>query len=451
MIAGRHGRLIALSLLAATASAQEPSAPRSFAIVGATVIDVTGGPSQPGVTVVIGEDRILAVAASAADLPGNARVLDGRGKFLIPGLWDMHVHLSWARASALPVLLANGVTSVRDMGGRVAELDEWRIKIAAGLLAGPRILRAGPMLNGKKFNPYQMVTGGPAETRGVVRALKETGVDFLKIHRRLPRDSYFALIEEAKGVGLAVAGHIPMEVTPEEASDAGQASVEHTETLFEGTFSAGLKESELAEAIRRFRAQGAEKLFARFVKNKTFVTPTLVAYRSILTLLDTRTSPEETLGRYVAASMRKAFPKEKHRASDEEIAGWRQRFAELMEVVRQMNRAGVALMAGTDLAGPRIPGFSLHGELALLVAAGLTPLQALRAATLTPAIFSNRATEIGTVAAGKVADLVLLDADPLQDIRNTQRISAVLVGGKLLERGDLDALLRQGEQSASRN
>ncbi|MEX1243858.1 MAG: hypothetical protein WEF99_03665 [Thermoanaerobaculia bacterium] len=221
----------------------EPTAPRPLRITHVTIVDTAGGPSQADRTVVVREGRILRIEkGSDAAAEKGATVVDGRGKFMIPGLWDMHVHLSWSKESALPAFLANGVTGVRDMGGSLPEIDEWRTRVAAGLLAGPRIFRAGPILNGKKFNPLQMVPGTPEGTRGVARALKEVGVDFLKIHRRLPRDVYFALIDEAKKQGLDVVGHIPMEVTPEEASEAGQTTVEHTETLFEGTFSASLPE-----------------------------------------------------------------------------------------------------------------------------------------------------------------------------------------------------------------
>lgn len=437
-------------LLSADSTKGEAAAPRSIAITNITVVDTAGGLAKPDMTVVIRDGRIAQIEGSARAAIGKAtQRVEGRGKFLIPGLWDMHVHLSWTTSSALPVLVANGVTSVRDMGGRLGEIDEWRVKIAAGLLAGPRIARAGPILNGQAFNPLQMVTGNPDETRGVVRALKQVGVDFLKVHRRMPREAYFALIDEAKRQALPVVGHIPMTVTPEEASDAGQASLEHTETLFEGTFSAGLKEGEAVDAIQRFRAKGAKELFARFVKNKTVVTPTLVAYRSIIESLDSSLPPDPRR-RYVALSLKKEA-KEAEPVSAGELAGWKRMFAELREVVRMMNQSGVPLMAGTDVAGPRVPGFTLHDELVLLVEAGLTPLQALQAATLTPARLLNKANDFGAVESGRVADLVLLDANPLDDIRNTQRISAVVVGGRLLTRGDLDALLVEAEGMASKN
>ncbi len=270
---------------------------RPLVLAHVTVIDATGAAPEKDMTVVIIGNRITALGgAKQVRIPKGAEVVAATNKFLIPGLWDMHVHLSWTTASALPVLVANGVTGVRDMGGRLSEVDEWRTKIAAGLLVGPRIVRAGPQLNGQKFNPYQIVTGNPDETRGVVRALKEVGVDFIKVHRRLPRDSYFAAIDEAKRQGLTLVGHIPMTVTPEEASDAGQATIEHTETFFEGTFSAALKQQEWPDAIRRWRAEEADKLFARFVKNHTVVTPTLAAWQGLIEFSDPSLPPDPRTG-----------------------------------------------------------------------------------------------------------------------------------------------------------
>lgn len=408
-------------------------------ITHVSIIDTTGGSTQPDMTVNIRDGRITTIEKGGA-AEKNAQIVDGRGKFLIPGLWDMHVHLSWTTSSALPVLVANGVTSVRDMGGRLGELDDWRTKIAAGLLVGPRIVRAGPILNGQKFNQYQMVVGTPEETRGVVRALKQVEVDFLKTHRRTPRESYFALIDEAKKQGLNVVGHIPMTIAPEEASDSGQVTIEHTETLFEGTFATAHKDEKFPLAIRQWRGEEADKLFARFVKNHTAVTPTLVAYWTI-------SEPLELNNPYVARSLKKAMPP----MTAEEIAGFKETFAEFLEVVRQENRAGVTILAGTDIAGPRVPGFTMHQELALLVQAGLSPMQALQAATINPARVLNKSGELGSVESGKIADLVLLDANPLDDIHNTQRIAAVILGGRLLRRADLDALLAQGRELAGKN
>jgi Amidohydrolase family len=323
------------------------------------------------------------------------------------------------------------------------------------VLAGPRIVRAGPMLNGRSSNRWQLITVSPEQARGIIRTLKQVGVDFIKIHRRVPRDVYFAIIEEAKAQGLAVAGHIPMTVTPEEASDAGQL-IEHTETLFEGTFSAGLGHSDepllsqqLPDAIRNFRARGAEALFARFVRNHTAVSPVLTPWRSIILREDGGLA--NPLLRYVARSLRDAASKAPP-LPPEQRAILARTHAELREVVRMMNRSGVLLLAGSDTStAPAVPGFFLHEELVALVEAGVTPLQALQAATVNPARMLKREDDFGSIAMGKLADLVLLEANPLEDIRNTQRIAGVVIGGKLLRRNDLDALLRTGEDIAKRN
>jgi Amidohydrolase family len=293
------------------------------------------------------------------------------------------------------------------------------------------------------------VTGNPDQVRGIVRALKQVGVDFIKVHRRVPRDSYFAIIDEAKKQGLTVVGHIPMTVRPEEASDAGQL-IEHEETLFEGIFAAGLTAAQLPDAIHQFLASGAaDTLFARFVRNRTPVTSTLTAWRYLIEHPDTSWLSDPRM-RYVARSLKEAA-RRAPAVSAEELPVVKRTVAAYREVLGQMNRSGVIILAGSDIGGARIPGFSLHDELVTLADAGLTPLQALRAATLNPSRILNKEGDFGSVTPGKRADLVLLDADPLDDIHNTQRITAVVLGGKLLRRADLDELLRTGEEMASKN
>jgi imidazolonepropionase-like amidohydrolase len=443
--------MVPATLLVLLLSPAAAPIPAPIAIVGVTVVDPSSDTPQPGMTVRIQDGRITSVVRSeGAPASGpDVRVVDGRGKFLIPGLWDMHVHLSWTRESALPVLIANGVTGVRDLGSDLAEIDAWRARIAAGALVGPRIVRAGPILNGRSSNRYQLVTGDPEQARGIVRALKQVGVDLIKVHRRVPREDYFAIVDEAKRQGLPLVGHIPMTVTPEEASDAGEL-IEHTETLFEGTFSAGLKDDELPDAIRRWRADGADALFARFVRNHTTVTPVLVAWQYLVDHPGASWQDDPRM-RYVARSFREDARRKPPPVSAEELPLLKRTVAEYRETVRQMQRAGVTLLAGTDIAAIRIPGIFLHEELAVLVDSGLTPLEALRAATRNPAAVLGREKDYGAVQAGRIADLVLLDADPLRDIHNTQRIAAVVVDGRLLLRADLDALLALGAQLAERN
>ena len=194
------------------------------------------------------------------------------------------------------------------MGGNFSQIDGWRARIAAGDLVGPRIMRVGPILNGKSFNAYQFVPGSPEASRGAVRLLKWLGVDEIKVHRRMPRDWYYAVIDEAKRNGLKVVGHIPIEIEPAEASNAGQYMVEHTETLFEGTF-VGLSNTQLPGAMSKWLATGKpDALFAEVLVlgNGTWVDPTLSGYLEAADLYDPSTPPNR-LYRYVAQSERKAF------------------------------------------------------------------------------------------------------------------------------------------------
>jgi imidazolonepropionase-like amidohydrolase len=439
--------LMALNLILRTAAAQEK--PSDLIITHVNVVDTRGGQLLRDMTVVIHGDRITKITKTGPNLFHSGTNFDARGKFMIPGLWDMEVHLSWTTNSALPVLIANGVTGVRDMGGRTLELENWRSRIAARVLIGPTIVQVGPMLNGKSFNPYQMVIGPPVEARTVVRTLKTVGVQGLSLERKVPRDSYFALMDEAKRQGLPVGGHIPNAVRPEEASDAGQNTIENAETIFDGTFGEGIKDAELPDAVERFLASAnANILFERFVKNHNVVTPALSTFRSAVKALGSSAPPDPNL-RYVAVSLRGDL--QKNQLSPEDAEVMRRLYPVLFKAVKQMHRQGVMFLAGTDIAGPRIPGFSLHDELSLLVEAGLTPLQALQTATLNPAMVLKRVSEYGSVEEGKIADLVLLDANPLKNIENTRGISAVILKGRLLRRDRLNMLLRESEKLASQN
>jgi imidazolonepropionase-like amidohydrolase len=398
-----------LCLHPALAHAQTSTAAQStLAITGVTVVDGTGSGAQRGKTVVIVGNRIgeIVDASEKASLPRGTRTVSGKGLFLIPGLWDMHVHL---HEKDLPLLVAHGVTGVRDMGNILSDVDAWRAKIGAGVLVGPQIFRVGPILNGKSFGPAQVEITNDVEARVAVRLLKQAGVDAIKLHRVLPREAYFALADEAKKQSIPFVGHVPPWITIEEASDAGQASIEHMETLLD-------RKNPVDTA-------NAPELFARLVKNNTTYTPVLVAFRGSAE----PANMDSTLG-----------------AKIPEIAAGRKRiFGEFLELVGLMNRAGVNLMTGTDLGVKWVsPGQSLHEEIAYLVDAGLTPMEALQAATRNPARFLG--VNAGTVEPGKLANLVLLDANPLEDIRNTTRIRGVVLDGKYYDRAQLDTLMKGG-------
>jgi imidazolonepropionase-like amidohydrolase len=350
-------------------------------------------------------------------------------------------------------LVALGITDVRDMGSNFSQIEGWRARIAAGDLVGPRIMRVGPILNGKSFNQYQFVPGSAEAARGDVRLLKWLGVDEIKVHRRMPRDWYYAILDEAKKNGLKVVGHIPVEIPPAEASNAGQYMIEHTETLFEGTFSTGVSDVQLPGAMRAWLATDKpEQLAATFVRNGTWLDPTLSGYLEAADLYDPRTPPSP-LYRYVALSERRMFSDQlkAHPLSAVEVKALHEHMNLLVDVTRRMYAAGVKLVTGTDAAGARLVGFSLQRELVDLVRAGLTPLAALQAATLTPAIAFDRTADLGSVERGKLADLVLLDANPLEKIENTQKIDGVIAGGRLYDRPSIKRLMKLSAELAAKN
>lgn len=434
----------------ATLQGQPDVSSKATVLIHATIIDGTDAPAQSGMTLIVDGKRITALGKDGSvPLPTNAQVIEATGKVVIPGLWDMHVHLSYTKASALPALVANGVTGVRDMGGLLRELDEWRVKIESGVMVGPRIVRSGPVLNGRQFGFQQFAVMNESEARGAVRALHKAGVDCIKVHRAISRAAYFGAVDECKKLELPLVGHIPNTVTPIEASDAGQASMEHVATLLDGTFSAEHKDEPFAMALERFGRESAASLFARFASNGTAFTPTLVSHRMVTQF--GRAKPNER-DKYVSRSSQKTaadlLARDKDQLTPEFYERMEQQFKAALPLVKLMQQVGVRVLAGTDLAtAGTYPGFDLHDELALMVEAGLTPMQALQSATRNAVEFL-KLPDTGIIAVGKTADLVLLDANPIENIRNTHKIRAVIVGGRLLDRNTLDGLLRDAEQAA---
>ena len=399
--------LIALLVLSPAATAQKD--PTSLAFTHVTVIDCTGASAKPNMAVVISGDRIAAIGAIAdVQIPKGALVVNATGKFLIPGLWDMHGHLTDATDSAFPLLIMNGFTGVRDMGGDLDQIDRWRAEIQQGKRIGPHIIRAGPFVDGPKEGVSNRLTvRTPEEARQAVRQLKAKGVDFIKVHNALPPDAFFALVDEARKEHLPVAVHLPKGVSSAEASDAGVSSLEHIETLNE---SALWRKDATAKTIEEALAENSgpmgEALFAKFVKNGTWYVPTLVAYERGFVLWS---NDPESLAPRMNAHLKQ------------------------VALVGAMHKAGVRIMAGSDFSDwGMVPGVDLHNELALLVEAGFTPMEALQAATIKPAEFLGKRDSLGTIEPGKTADLVLLDANPLEDISHSRKINAVVLGGKFL-------------------
>jgi imidazolonepropionase-like amidohydrolase len=445
---------------------------QSLVIEHVTVIDATGADPRPGMSVGIENGQITEIKKSI-HAPKGAQIVDGTGKFLIPGLWDMHVHIA-APEIFFPLLIANGITGVREMftGIPMQTIRDWRSRPDVPRIFGSGFIDGPLMINPP---PGAFAVANPEQARLAVRALAQTGVDFLKVYNSVPRDAYFAIAEEARAIGIPFAGHVPEAVSNGEASDAGQRSEEHLinmmldcstnadalraariATMFSTRITGEARLRELAwpdpeDLFDTYSEEKAAALFAKLVKNGTWQTPTLVVLSGFVRaraddfIHDPRRRflPQQwtdTWDPRVTFYLRDLAP-EDYDKLHARIAALLDRYKKL---VGDMRKAGVEFLAGTDSSGwnPVLPGFGLHEELALLVQSGLTPMEALQSATRNPARYFNKLDEFGTIESKKSADLVLLNADPLEDIRNTQNIEAVILRGRYYSRKDLNAMLK---------
>jgi len=448
---------------------------QSLVIENVTIIDATGADPRPTMSVAIDKGQITEIKKSI-HAPKGAEIVDGSGKFLIPGLWDMHVHIA-APEVFFPLLLANGITGVREMftGIPMPAIREWRLRadvpriVAPGFIDGPMMLNNGPL------PPGAFAVADAEQARLAVRTFAQSGVDFLKVYNDIPRDAYFALADEARAIGIPFVGHVPEAVSTGEASDAGQLSEEHLinvlldcstnaeqlraqriETMTSDKISGDARLRELAwpnpeGLFDTYSEEKAAQLFAKFVKNGTWHTPTLVVLSGFA-----RARADD----FAHDPRRRFLPKQwtdswDPRAtfylrdlSPEAYDALHLRIQALLDrykkLVGDMRKAGVEFLAGTDSSGwnPVLPGFGLHEELTLLAESGLTPMEVLQSATRNPARYFNKLDQMGTVEVKKAADLVLLDANPLEDIHNTQKIAAVILRGRYYSRKELSEMLK---------
>lgn len=449
--------LLVVSVAALLGCHSQPSPDDSINLVirNVTVVDVESGFTRPHHTILIGGDRIQAIqpADSVANIAATIE-LDGAGGFVIPGLWDMHVHT--ASPTYLGAFLAHGVTGIRDMGGgapastdgcETLVLDSlltWRHAIVAGQRVGPRMVAAGPALSGTGW-PTSVPVRDTTEARRGVRQVLARGADFAKVYEEIPLATYLVLAEEARSLGLVFAGHVPRTtVRLLEALRSGQRSIEHVRDpllvcftddvrvlerfMREDGWSATdiawgqLAHAECADAIRLL------------LEGSAWLVPTLTVEAAKITFDDSTWAHDPRRAK-LPPSVREGFIR--HQATQRgrdsiEHASEARWWGAQQQLVRRMQQAGARLMAGTDAACEGgIPGASLHRELQLLVAVGLTPLEALRTATIEPARYLEAIDSLGSVTVGKLADLVLLAQNPLEDIRHTEQIRAVIVGGRV--------------------
>jgi imidazolonepropionase-like amidohydrolase len=403
-----------------------PSGP--IAVTNVTVIDVASGTAQTNVTVLTRGQDIVAVARDAA-IPDDAVRVDGTGRFLIPGLWDMHAHHQGTGAESVDLFVANGVVGTRDMGADVDFILPLRDRINRGELLGPQIVATGPILDDRPAHwPFRRRVTNAADGRAAVRDLKARGVDFIKVHDGTPREAFFAMADEAKKAGLPLVGHVPFGIKVEEAVDAGIKSIEHLANY------RVLNDCSVSPPHTQI---SCDELYGMLVSRGVWQTPTLTFFQLIPEMFTGQPLPHAEYASDVLLEMTRQNVKESN-LDERALSFFRTNNTTSLEKIRALAARGVRFLAACD---GLVPGFCLHDELEWMTKAGLSPLQALQTATSNPAAFLARESSQGTVAVGKRADLVLLDGDPSADIRNTRRIAAVIVRGRLLARPDLDRIL----------
>lgn len=458
------GMLILWCALAAIPAVATPLPARQrIAIVGVSVVDLVDDRSTLPRTVLIDDGRIVAVGdPRRLQIPADALRVDGKGRFLIPGLVDMHVHLfnGYSRRPpnewAFPLFVANGVTAVREMNADAAALArvrQWRHELEEGERLAPRVVAAGLAVRGTT----------PDDAARQVDAAAEAGADFIKVFSEIPPAHWLSVLEAAQRHSLPVAGHVPAQVhlltaatrqagnehlmqTAEACSSSGQRVIDERRAATSQP-TAAQRDAEESRVLQTFDRRRCRRVAAALAATGQVQVPTLVLAHAE-SARQGRAPATDPRWRYLRADERLRWERLLADAAPDGLA--RQRWRTARRIVSAFDRAGVIVLAGTDAPMPEIfPGFSLHEELALLVDAGLSPRAALRAATLRPAQFLGLSASHGSVAVGKRADLVLLDADPTRDIRHTRRIHAVVLDGRLLRREALDALLEDAARSAA--
>ena len=436
---------LALGLVGAS---QAQTNPDILVISGGTLVDVASGTETPDSAIVIRGQRIERIGTVAStNFPAGAQVVDAHGKWIVPGLIDSHAHAGDDENVPLSLYLAKGVTTIRNPGGNLTQLRLTRQRLLRGELVGPRLFFAGPVLDGMVpvWPDRSILVDTPDRAKSAVNFLADQGVDFVKVYNNVKEPELRAIVETANQRGLPVAGHVPRSMTMTHAIELGMTRLEHIRITGKELLSA--EEAEKLDSLpvgkrepllwQRFDLQ-SEKLRALvqlLARSKVFLDPTLAV---------------EEFGEVSDPDVEKDDPNNKYLPSEfveEAVKDWKgsvfdvpddlraaavEAFHKQEKFVGMCNQAGVRIIAGTD--GPSIgrllPGFALHHELELLVSSGLSPLQALRAATSTAAEALGKEGELGTVAPAKFADMVVLDSDPLKDIQNLRKIHVVIANGK---------------------
>lgn len=442
-----------------------------FAITHVNIVDVKNETIIPDETVLI-KDSLIEKIGTNLKLPAHATIIEAKNKYLIPGLWDMHYHnmdgksVAITDSALIPLLIANGITGTRDMAA-VNETLQRRDAIRSGKMIAPETY-IGPMVDGPKpSNPVAIAVKDTLRAVTVIDSLKNRGYDFIKVYTRLPRDIYFKIAEHCRQIHIPFEGHVPDVITPVEASAAGQKSVEHeimmasycsslpdsmheqnTWTEWDIYYWAG--DSMISEALPLMNSFDTTKLYKAadvFKQNNTWYCPTLITLKNILEHNNPAKPHSDELLQYVADSLKSYLQWQQFTDSQKIYTAkdWnlKEKYFRLQQMmVKKLYERNVNLLAGDDNNNPFcIAGFSLQQELKELVDCGLKDADVLKIATYNPTIFFDIENKEGTVEEGKIASVVLLNDNPLNNISNMQKINAVFIKGKYFNRQRLDAML----------
>lgn len=425
-----------------------PVASQTITLTDCAVVEVRSGVIQARQNIFIRGERIEAVEpASSARIRAGSRTVRCSGKFVIPGLWDMHVHVGEIEENWFPLYLANGVTGLREMFASEANAKrqhQYQEELASGK-------RLGPELFWTLFGMDVPAISGERQARAEVARRAAMGMTYIKVYNGLSRQAYFAIADECRRRGLQMVGHVPDSVSAREAALAGQASIEHLDGVLlacsrkeaESRWLVHSKRYPWKTLLDTFDSAKADALIDTFRERGVWQTPTLMLYKIARMAREGRL-PGDLPVEYARWDYLQAWPRE---ALEMPFAGMdadaaRRLLSVYGDLLRRMQQRGVRILAGTDTPNAYIvPGFALHDELALLVDAGLTPAEALRAATWNPVEFLRLTKDFGSIEAGKVADLVVLDANPIEAIAHTMQIHAVVRRGRVTDAAGLRAML----------
>ena len=424
-------------------------------ITNVNIVDVKTGKILKNKTVVIDSNRVSAIYDNEINSSDSTIVIDGKGKYLIPGLWDMHAHYKWNSIDTEPLLIANGITGVREMWGDMPEYVKIPKNTPQEGVVSPDIYFAADFIDGNPpAFPGSLIVTNFEEAAAAVKNQLEKKVDFLKVYSMLTEEAFMDIAKEAKKKNIPFAGHIPNTVSIYKAIEAGMASSEHLYGFLEGCIPQNKNENppqSEEELISRFSEQRFDSLCSVLAKSNMWLCPTLVVNRANIHLNDSifkNDNRKAYLPGYVIDIWNQRINSYPKSQLDNFVKSAKVRYLFELSLIGKMNEKGVKFIAGTDCPNPYVfPGFSLHDELSLMVKGGMPALDVLKSATINPAIFMNKTANFGSAEVGKVASLVLLNKNPLENIENTKTIETVIVRGKVYSRKALDLMLEQAKSN----